>query len=941
MEPFVIFLGIGSFIIFFEFFLVAFEKPSVGSRAMLLTLLCCGVTVFTYSMQIDSPTPFGFMVALKIGYLFKLYVNLCFLYFVFAYCRRKSPTWLKYVFVPLNTVIQISILYCEKNNLFYKSYTFARTNNVSNVQIKLGPLYYAMIGEMIILSIILIHTLLKTFNSAPKSDHPKYILITIGSIVPLIAMLLNIIISSYIDLVPFSLIFSCIILFILMKKFGIIEEIDVARNATLESTREGLIIVDNNLNLKYVNNTALELVPDIYEKASNDPEFIPDLFTQQEKLYNLQDKNIEIRVSKLQDGSNTIGYMAWMFDMTFLNEYTNQIIELKEAAENANRAKSNFIANISHEIRTPINAVLGLDEMILRDSKERNIKEYAWNIKESGNTLLGLINDILDFSKMESGKLEIYPVEYSVCDMLTDLYNMSSIKAKEKDLTFSFNISSEIPTRLFGDNVRIKQCLINIITNGIKYTERGGVTLSVSHEKVDDEYIDLYFSVKDTGIGIKPEDMQKLFTPFERIEERRNLLIEGTGLGMSIVKDLLDGMNSKLSVESEYGTGSTFSFILRQKIIDPTPIGDYSPSMYHDNVMMDYHESFHAPKARILVVDDTKMNLIVIKGLLRDTQIQVDTCDNGFDAIDMAGLVPYDIIFIDYRMPSIDGIETLSRLKSEPDRASINAKHIMLTANAITGVREQFLSVGFDDYMSKPVKATELEALILKYLPLEKIESVSDEDKTFEEVHEYDSDIEKSELQIALDQIDGIDYFAGIDIMETDDLYKEALTEFAISIENKADLIQDYAEKKDIENMTILVHALKSSSRFIGINKLSKMAEVMEEKGNEKDTEYISENIDELLKLYRSYKNSLFSALGLNKNDSDKSEIDESMLLDAYNTMQEAVTAYDYDTADNIMDMLSKYKIPEKYTDAHSKLIIALHDVDGELITNIINSIPK
>ena len=296
------------------------------------------------------------------------------------------------------------------------------------------------------------------------------------------------------------------------------------------------------------------------------------------------------------------------------------------AQQMANEAKNNFLSSMSHEIRTPINAMLGFNEMILRESKDKDILKYASNVNSSGKLLLGLVNDILDFSRIEAGKTEIIPVEYDFSSMVNDLINTAHMRMQGKNLELKTNISTEIPCILFGDEIRIKQCAMNVITNAIKYTNEGSVTISIDHKNIDDDNISLRFRVKDTGIGIRKEDMDKLFAPFERIEESRNRTIEGTGLGMNIVKKLLALMDSRLLVSSEYGKGSEFSFSVKQKVLNWSPIGDFAAT-YEETLLGQetYHESFHAPEARILVVDDTLANLTVMQGLLKQTQIKIYT----------------------------------------------------------------------------------------------------------------------------------------------------------------------------------------------------------------------------------------------------------------------------------------------------------------------------
>ncbi|MBR5359532.1 MAG: response regulator, partial [Lachnospiraceae bacterium] len=403
-----------------------------------------------------------------------------------------------------------------------------------------------------------------------------------------------------------------------------------------------------------------------------------------------------------------------------------QVLEIeKEIAEEATQAKSSFLANMSHEIRTPINAVLGMNEMILRECEDPDILTYSENIRSAGNTLLGLVNNILDFSKIEAGKMEIKEVDYDLAFMINDLVNLTRTRAEDKGLTLELEIDPKIPKRLNGDEVRVKQIIVNMLTNAVKYTEEGSVTFRIGYEDIPDDPDSIYMnvSVQDTGIGIKEEDIDRLFEQFDRIEEKRNRNIEGTGLGMNITQKLLEMMDSTLDVSSVYGSGSTFSFKLKQGVVSRAELGDYE-STYLSLVKEHntYQQKFTASKSDILVIDDNPMNLAVFKNLLKRTLIKVDTANDGYEGLEMSRNKQYDVIFFDHMMPGMDGIETLHALKDEPDNPNLNTPAVCLTANAISGARQQYIDAGFDDYLTKPVDSRLLEEMLFYYLPVEKID---------------------------------------------------------------------------------------------------------------------------------------------------------------------------------------------------------------------------
>ena len=874
-----------------------------------------------YLMSLYCVTEDAAFMTTLIGWGGKILALISLLRLCVTLSRYAIPKWLQILELALAGVTGIFIITTRRTGLFYTYFILEKQGEWIFSVYGRGPCYY--VWDLLVLCVVLscLVMLVRSYRHEKSIQTKKqYMMICAGLLFELLVGLLTALpFSRYYDFnqVGYAVCALCIIIAIF--KYGLMKIEITAKDYIIDELSSGVIVTDSEGEVAYYNNAILQVFPGIAENAeevlglATEAAQTGEPITRNDRRYSFVEK-------ELSGSSQGVGIMYVMTDSTGHYRHLAELEEQKKIADSANSAKSDFLARMSHEIRTPINTVLGMDEMILRESTERAVKDYAMDIQKAGRTLLSIINDILDFNKIESGKLELMPVEYDVSALLSDMYSMALAWALDKDIEVEISLEPSIPSKLFGDDVRIRRVLTNLLTNAVKYTEQGRVLFRVSRiatgEDADPAFSRIRFEVEDTGVGIKPEDIVKLFSDFERIEYEQYKNIEGTGLGLSITNKLLSMMDSRLQVESRYGIGSIFSFDLEQKIVDDAPIGEYEevlrkkiPQMRHA-----YAATFVAPDAKVLLVDDNKMNRKVFVALLKKTQMKITEAEGGEEAVEKASSEKFDIIFMDHMMPGMDGMEAMKRIKAQKDGPCADTPIIVLTANAVVGSKEKYLDAGFDGFLSKPIAPDKLENAVRSIL--------------------FEGKMKTSYFGDGCDELPpvfGVDWEVAMMRIQDRGIVRSVLQSFYQTIDQQADKLQGFYEKLPdlLEDYRIMVHGMKSASGYIGIFPLNGMAAVLERAAAEGDIKTIEQLHTVFLQEWRSYKGRLGEYLDAGKEENEeKDELSVDALKALLSMLASAMEEMDIGGADEAIEKLSSYQLPDDLQDDMEQLRSAVADFD-------------
>lgn len=698
----------------------------------------------------------------------------------------------------------------------------------------------------------------------------------------------------------------------------------------IDNLKEAVIVTDADHRFLFLNSMADKIITSINkEQGYSTDDKIYAFIQGSQDFFDWKDRHYQVEETVLKDNELIQGYMMTIVDVTKIIEQNHLMKRLVLQTEDANRAKTNFVSNMSHEIRTPMNSIVGITEILLRSRHSPKEQEYLLNIQSSGRVLLTIINDVLDCSKMEAGKMQLFDEPYDTCSLFHDLRISMENRIGHSGLELIYDIDQDIPCKLKGDMGRIRQVIINLVNNAIKYTEKGSVRFSVHVRQKNTDKVMLYYEVADTGIGIRKEDQKILFDAFQRVEMDRNRYVEGTGLGLTISQNLVNMMGGVIEVESEYGKGSRFFFTIEQTIIDPTPVSAVNYNGQKDNVTEKEAEClFIAPEAHILLVDDNELNLVVAKELLKPLRMQIDTAENGLQAVKMVRGSQYDLVLMDHMMPVMDGIVATKTIRELPDEKYKKLPIIALTANAMVDARKEFLNAGMNGFVAKPIDFTRICNQLKLWLPKELVQEVPGE----EAKQLLMNDISDSEIQPENPET-GFSFEEGVKHCGSKAALMKTIRIFYRTIDSKANKIEQCLKEGLISDYVIEVHALKSSALLIGAVPLSEAAKELEDYGKQGKTEVLEEKTPDVLTLYRDLKNILRPYA--EKEEDAKKEFSDGEWITALQQIHQCIEQFDLDGVDQIMEQLEEYQVPECIRESMDQLRVYVADVSMEEIMEL------
>ncbi len=936
-------LHIFGVLVAFALLVIVFRKEDTNYKGeLILTIACCLVTLVAKSIYIVGGQKETMVVIGKMEYLGKCFGNFCALMFMIRWKNIKIPQWAIHLLLVVNMGFYVMIATVDYHHLYYKDYWLAPSKanlNGYTLEISPAPMYYVYMAFLLAEIMTTIGIIISSYcsqRSMPNKGKIHFLMIA-AMLSPMLLLSLRILkILKGDDPTPLGILLSCIFMSIAVVKYGLFDPVKNAKNYIIDNLKEAVIVTDADHRFLFLNSMADKIITSINKEQGYCTDDKIYAFIQgSQDFFDWKDRHYQVEETVLKDNELIQGYMMTIVDVTKIIEQNHLMKRLVLQTEDANRAKTNFVSNMSHEIRTPMNSIVGITEILLRSRHSPKEQEYLLNIQSSGRVLLTIINDVLDCSKMEAGKMQLFDEPYDTCSLFHDLRISMENRIGHSGLELIYDIDQDIPCKLKGDMGRIRQVIINLVNNAIKYTEKGSVRFSVHVRQKNTDKVMLYYEVADTGIGIRKEDQKILFDAFQRVEMDRNRYVEGTGLGLTISQNLVNMMGGVIEVESEYGKGSRFFFTIEQTIIDPTPVSAVNYNGQKDNVTEKEAEClFIAPEAHILLVDDNELNLVVAKELLKPLRMQIDTAENGLQAVKMVRGSQYDLVLMDHMMPVMDGIEAAKAIRALPEDKYQNLPIIALTANAMVDARKEFLNAGMNGFVAKPIDFTRICNQLKLWLPKDLVRDVPKE----EAKKLLTDDLSDREIQPENPQTE-FSFGEGVKHCGSKAALMKTIRIFYRTIDSKANKIEQCLKEGLISDYVIEVHALKSSALLIGAVPLSEAAKELESYGKQGKTEVLEEKTPEVLAMYRDFKNILKPYA--DKEEAAKQEASDGEWIQALQQIHQCIEQFDLDGVDRIMEKLEEYQAPECLRESMDQLRVYVADVSMEEIMKLTDTMTK
>ena len=936
-------LHIFGVLVAFDLLVIVFRKEDTNYKGeLILTIACCLVTLVAKSIYIVGGQKETMVVIGKMEYLGKCFGNFCALMFMIRWKNIKIPQWLIHLLLVVNMGFYVMIATVDYHHLYYKDYWLAPSKanlNGYTLEISPAPMYYVYMAFLLAEIMTTIGIIISSYCSQRSMPNKGKIhfLMSAAMLSPMLLLSLRILkILKGDDPTPLGILLSCIFMSIAVVKYGLFDPVKNAKNYIIDNLKEAVIVTDADHRFLFLNSMADKIITSINkEQGYCTDDKIYTFIQGSQDFFDWKDRHYQVEETVLKDNELIQGYMMTIVDVTKIIEQNHLMKRLVLQTEDANRAKTNFVSNMSHEIRTPMNSIVGITEILLRSQHSPKEQEYLLNIQSSGRVLLTIINDVLDCSKMEAGKMQLFDEPYDTCSLFHDLRISMENRIGHSGLELIYDIDQDIPCKLKGDMGRIRQVIINLVNNAIKYTEKGSVRFSVHVRQKNTDKVMLYYEVADTGIGIRKEDQKILFDAFQRVEMDRNRYVEGTGLGLTISQNLVNMMGGVIEVESEYGKGSRFFFTIEQTIIDPTPVSAVNYNGQKDNVTEKEAEClFIAPEAHILLVDDNELNLVVAKELLKPLRMQIDTAENGLQAVKMVRGSQYDLVLMDHMMPVMDGIEAAKAIRALPEDKYQKLPIIALTANAMVDARKEFLNAGMNGFVAKPIDFTRICNQLKLWLPKDLVRDVPKE----EAKKLLADDLSDREIQPEDPQM-GFSFEEGVNHCGSKAALMKTIRIFYRTIDSKADKIEQCLKEGLISDYVVEVHALKSSALLIGAVPLSEAAKELEGYGKQGKTELLEEKTPDLLAMYRDFKDILKPYA--DKEEAARQEASNGEWCQALQQIHQCIEQFDLDGVDRIMEKLEEYQIPECIRESMDRLRVYVADVSMEEIMELTDTMTE